>query len=506
MKKLFGLLIIFALVVLAGVDALSGGAGIHLITAGGGSFAAVPLTLSTQKIVFLTSLKEEYNAIDTWVNKAEDLSSFVKDGQTLVFPEAGADPAVYKNRNIDIDAVEPTETTHSVELDVYDSQNYKIRNVLLHALPFEKVQYYTRKSADAIVKQEIADAAYAFAPGTEGNKRLVIPTTGGERNGYKMLTLDDIVTLARAADNAEFPDGRNLVLPSDMWWDLVNNNEILKGQLKNLQATGVINVTAVEYYNITIHKSNGTKLGLAWDMSDSEKAPQGSAYDADIVPAALFFCNNQVFRGGGMFEMFFKDKSQNTNGRAYEFGFQHRFKADFQMSAQRYSGLIYQPSTMSTPIIISTEAVGLELLRQGTNSIATVDTNKVTVTVQYPSEISNVLTDYLADALIETSGEIPAGTTVLIKLNGSAIGTATIATATDSIWLSQLIKLAAPTAAVRTSIAGHAGNTSAWELTITPEASYDAFVTVKTMISKNAVSFAAPINLSTTSCVLDITI
>ncbi len=506
MKKLLGLLTIFTLVIIASVDAFTGGAGIHLMTAGGVSLAMPPLTLATQKIVFLTSLKEEYESIDTWLNKAEDLSSFVKDGQTLVFPEAGADPAVYKNRATDIDEVEPTETTHQVQLDVYDSQNYKIRNVLLHALPFEKVQYYTRKSADAIVKQEIADAAYAFAPSTEGNKRIVIPTTGAGRNGYKMMTLDDIVTFARACDNAEFPDGRNLVLPSDMWWDLVNNNEILKGQLKNQQATGVINVTAVEYYNITIHKSNGTKLGLAWDMTGNEKAPQGSTHTPDIVPAALFFCNNQVFRGGGMFEMFFQDKSTNTKGRAYEFGFQHRFKADFQMSAQRYSGLIYQPSTLSTPIIISTEAAALELLRQGTNSIATFLTNKVTLSVQYPAVVSGDLTDYLNDALIELSTPLPIASTVKIELDGTTVGTATLAAATDSVYLSELLKLAVPATIVRKSVVTTAGTSPKWELTITPPATYSAAATIKTVVSKNATTFGGALTLATTSCDISITI
>jgi len=346
MKRIFGLLMLMAVVISATAEMVCCGhvnMSCYVAGSGGLILAALPVTLPTQKIVFLTSLKEEYEQIGTWLNEAEDLSSFVEDGQTLVFPEAGADPAVYKNRITDVDNVEPVETVFKSELDVYDSQNYKIRNIYLHALPFEKVQYYTRKSANAIIKQEIADAAYAFAPETEGNKKIVIPSTGAVRNGIKMLRLEDIVTLARACDNSEFPDGRNLVLTSDMWWDLVNNNDILKGQLERMQMNGKISPSVVEYYGIRIHKSLGNKLGIMWDIDGAEKAPQGTAIDItnDIVPAALLFCKNQVFRAGGSMEMFYQDKSTNTAGRAYEFGFQHRFKADFQMDAQRYSGLIY---------------------------------------------------------------------------------------------------------------------------------------------------------------------
>ena len=336
MKK-FAMLIALAVVAVGCVL----GADAQLDVPEGVSLAIAPL--ATQKAVFLNSLKEEYEKIDTWLANAEDLSAFVVDGQTIKFPEGGADPAVYKNRTTDVDSVEPTETVYSEDLDVYDSQNYKIRNIYLHALPFDKVQFYTRKSADSIVKKEIADAAYAFAPLQAGTKSIVMATTGDAADGFKMLTLADVLTLARTADRMQMPEGnRNLVLPSDWWWDLVNNNEILKGQLKYQQNTGVIDPKIVNYYGINIHKSLGDKLGLGYDTNTSKKAAQGAAITGTVCPAALFFCGQEVYRAGGQFEMFYKDKSVNTDGRAYEFGFQHRFKAGHQMSGDRYTGILYK--------------------------------------------------------------------------------------------------------------------------------------------------------------------
>lgn len=90
----------------------------HSAAGAGMLIAAPPVVLDTQTIVFLRSLKEEYIAIDTWLSEAQDLSAFVKDGQTLVFPEGGEDPVVYKNKTDDIDSVEPTEDTNEVALDV----------------------------------------------------------------------------------------------------------------------------------------------------------------------------------------------------------------------------------------------------------------------------------------------------------------------------------------------------------------------------------------------------
>jgi hypothetical protein len=156
-----------------------------------------------------------------------------------------------------------------------------------------------------------------------------------------MYTLDDVVSLARACDNQEFPDeGRNLVLPADMWWDLVNSNTILKGQLERAPLNGIIEPKVVDYYGFKIHKSV-QKLGIGYDLDAEEKAPQGTVITGDIVPAGFMFIEDMVFHAGGAFEMFRKEKSKNTEGRAEEFGFQHRFKADAQMSDNRYSALIY---------------------------------------------------------------------------------------------------------------------------------------------------------------------
>jgi hypothetical protein len=329
--------------------------------------AAPPVVLDTQMMVFTRSLKTEYEAIDTWINEAEDLSSFVSQGQTLIFPEGGADPAVYVNRVTDVDNVEPAETTVEVPLDVYDSQNYKIRNIYVHALPFDKVQFYTRKSAASIVKKEIEDAAYAFAPENEGHRRIVIGTGGTESAGFKMLCLGDIIKLARACDAQAFPrDGRNLVLPADMWWDLVETNPILKGQLERQPQNGVILPHVVEYYGFKIHKSQ-QPLGLAWDVSAEAKASQGTVVTGDVVPCGFMFLKTSVFRASGRFFMFNKPLLQNTDGRAYEFGFQHRFKADYQMGGQRYSALIYKtPATGQAP-----EALKVEIVNQEENPVIT---------------------------------------------------------------------------------------------------------------------------------------
>lgn len=341
MKRIvvFGCLLIVGLV--GAIVAFGGGSLVGV----GMLMAAPPVVLDTQQIVFMRSLQEEYVKIDTWLKEAQDLSEFVEDGQTLKFPEAGAAPAVYKNRTTDIDSVEPSETTYDVSLDYYDSQNYKMRNINMHALPYNKIQYYTKKSAESIVLKEINDAAYAFAPADAGNKRIIIPTSGPARAGLKSLTLEDVLNLARILDKHGFPGGRNLVLPSDLWWDLVENNSILKAQLGMQANNGVINPSVVEYYNFKIHKASDNSL-VAYDIAAGAKAAQGALITGDVVPAGFVFCKEEVFYAGGAFEMFMVNKSNNPTGRATEFGFAHRSKSDFTKDAQRYSAMIYQAKSV----------------------------------------------------------------------------------------------------------------------------------------------------------------
>ena len=185
MKK-FAMLIALAIVAVGcvlGIDA-DAQSGVD----GGVVLAIAPL--ATQKAVFLNSLKEEYEQIDTWLSEAEDLSSFVVDGQTIKFPEAGADPAVYKNRTTDVDSVEPTETVYSEDLDVYDSQNYKIRNIERGGTGLEYRKKDDRRVL-VVVEGEKKDGTKV---------KVEAGTTGGDRITMKVPGATDEASLKKVAE------------------------------------------------------------------------------------------------------------------------------------------------------------------------------------------------------------------------------------------------------------------------------------------------------------------
>lgn len=301
--------------------------------------AGLNMAIGLQKAVWLSQLKDDYEQNPTWLDELPDLSMFVTDAQTLIFPEAGADPDVYKNKTTDIDSVTPSETSHEPSLDVYDSQNYLIKQATLHALSYDKIGYYTGKSAKAIRKKEAKDALHKLTPNEDGNRIIVLGTNGVEQNGLLLPCTDDVLKLAEMADTAGFPDeDKILVLPSVMWWGLVKNNEILTAQIKLQQAAGVINPNLVELYGWRIFKYNGD---TSFNASTKKKAAQGAVVTGDIVPVGVGICKNEAFRASGEFNMAYTPFSQNPVKRAHEFGFQHRFLADFQRDAQKYSAAFY---------------------------------------------------------------------------------------------------------------------------------------------------------------------
>ena len=304
-------------------------------------------TMALQREVWLPSLQEQYVQNRDWMNGLSDLSQFVDDNQVLHMAEIGDYPTVYKNSTIDIDSVEPTETPNSITLDTYDSQNYKIRKIGLYGIPYAKVEAYTRQSAMAIRLKEAKTCAYAISPDADDqpHKKILIATSGVDLGtGYRSLTIADIMNLAKIMDVNIFPEkesGRHLVLTSNMFWELIMSSDVLKAQIGFQQRPGYQDVTELEFWGFKIHRYDAL---VPYDQVAGAKAAEGSLIAGNIVPLSFGYCTREAWKGEGAWSMFDRPITTNTTGRAYEFGFQHRFKAGMYRTAQKYSFGLFSPS------------------------------------------------------------------------------------------------------------------------------------------------------------------
>lgn len=296
--------------------------------------------MALQREVWLPSIQEQYTQSRDWMNGMTDLSVFIDENQVLHFAEIGNYPNVYLNRMTDVDNVEPTDVPNSVNLDTYDSQNYKIRKIGMYGIPYPKIEAYTKQSSIAVRLAEAKACAYAVSPDVDNSvlKKIILPTTGDDNgSGYRAARIEDVLKLQRLMDENIFPEtqtGRHIVLPSSMWWELVMSNKylelqmILKGKIDPI----------VDYYGLMIHRYDS---GLGFNVGTKVKSPLGTVITGYVVPLGFGFCTREAWIAAGAWSMFEKPIQINTEGRAYEFGFQHRFKAGLFRTAQKYSFGLY---------------------------------------------------------------------------------------------------------------------------------------------------------------------
>jgi len=142
----------------------------------------------------------------------------------------------------------------------------------------------------------------------------------------------------------------------------------------------------------------------------------------------------------------------------------------------------------------------LEDLKDNTSLDLEAVGNVVTATIEYPAEISDVLADYMTDALITADDGFAKGT--LVEIKGIGIdGVAELTEETDAIYLSELVEMIDDTLPTRTPITGHAGRTDVLEITITAPVTVNTNLQVAAVVSDD--NFATEFEIASDDVDLD---
>lgn len=107
-----------------------------------------------------------------------------------------------------------------------------------------------------------------------------------------------------------------------MWWQLINNNEILKAQMQFQQKVGVIDPSIVNYYGIIIHKYTHE---VGYNVGTSTKSAMGSAIGGNVVSLGLLFVKMKYLGLQVLLIWLIYLLQVTQQGRAYEFGFSAQF-------------------------------------------------------------------------------------------------------------------------------------------------------------------------------------
>jgi hypothetical protein len=223
----------------------------------GFSYANEAPEVSVAMAVALNELAEkelikQFRHTGSWLARVPSKNNWVNN-DVIKLTEIGADPAVLINNNTYPIAVSSrTDDSVAVSLYKYDTENTKITDDEVYALPYDKpgsVQAQHRETLEEVTE---AHALHSLAPSGNSANTPIILTTGTLVAGRRRLISADLINYKKALDKLKIPRaGRCLVLTADHMADLLLEDKALEMQYHNHKEGAI----AKNYYGFEIYES-----------------------------------------------------------------------------------------------------------------------------------------------------------------------------------------------------------------------------------------------------------
>lgn len=205
----------------------------------------------------------------TWLTQVPSKNNWV-NVDVIRLNEIGADPnLLIDNSSYPIAINSRTDTSTPISLYKYETDNTKITDDELYALPYDKVGSVQRQHRETLEEGTLWHALWNLAPDADSADTPVIETTGAARGATtdRRLTSADLVTLKKKLDALLIPaKGRVLVLSPDHVADLLLEDKGLVTQYQN-HKDGLISkmyygFEIYEHQNEVKYDGNGDKLAF----------------------------------------------------------------------------------------------------------------------------------------------------------------------------------------------------------------------------------------------------
>lgn len=264
--------------------------------------------MALQQEVWIESIEEKLFAGAEFVRQSVDHSAFIEN-KIVHIPQAGTEPAIVKDRasypatiaqrtdaektyNLNEYTTDPVHITDIDELQTSYAKRTSVLgqhiDILNDRIALETAVNWATNTAASQVVTTGADVTSALAPSATGTR--------------KAITKEDIVKAAALFDRQNVPTtGRFLLLPSDMYYQLFSDAELLSGDYMNRssQEMGVI----AELYGFQIMKRSAVAI---FDESATvyTKKAVGAAGAATDSLGALAWQTNSVANALGDIKVF----------------------------------------------------------------------------------------------------------------------------------------------------------------------------------------------------------
>lgn len=217
------------------------------------------MATDVRTIGFVKVIQEQLFAKNEFINMSIDHSEFVND-ITVEIPQGGTLPAVQKDRAVLPATIsQRTDTKLTYNLAEYTTDPILVVNKDMVELSYNKRASIMKQHTDILNDRLGLETAFQWA-GVGASQ--IVRTTGTATAGIappsgtgnrKAVLLDDIANLAKKLDKDHMPaEGRNLLMPSDMYWNMLIENPLLLSKEYNVSDADLARGIVKKIYNFNI--------------------------------------------------------------------------------------------------------------------------------------------------------------------------------------------------------------------------------------------------------------
>lgn len=260
---------------------------------------------------FLSEIPDE----SRWVQ-----SSGGGENQVIHLVDIGADPEVLiNNTTYPIGYSTLPDGDIAFNLDKYSTVATKVTDDELHAITYDKIAVVNKKHKNAILAKKFGKSIHALAPASHTTATPVIGTSGATVGGKKSCSVDDIISLAGALNDAGVPDDGNRIL--------VLNTQHVTGILKEVKNfyqdfanVGNGQIRSL-FYGFKVYVYHNNPFYLA---ADNTKVSFGAVFNpATHNVASVAFYAPDMFRAEGATKMYYDQP--DTQNQASAVNYRHYY-------------------------------------------------------------------------------------------------------------------------------------------------------------------------------------
>lgn len=261
----------------------------------------------------------------SFLNEIPDESRWVQssgggENQVIHLVDIGADPEVLiNNTTYPIGYSTLADGDIAFQLDKFSTVATKVTDDELQAITYDKIAVVNKKHKNAILAKKFGKAIHALAPAGHTTATPVIGTSGATVGGKKLCSVDDIISLAGALNDAGVPDDGNRIL--------VLNTQHVTGILKEVKnfyqdfanvGTGQIRSL---FYGFKVYVYHNNPFYLA---ADNTKVSFGAVFNpATHNVASVVFYAPDMFRAEGSTKMYYDEPDTQNQASAVNYRHYH---------------------------------------------------------------------------------------------------------------------------------------------------------------------------------------